>query len=524
MIELSVPDWWLTAVGFTRGNPFSVKEADTDPLLGRCFREKSYFYDLRGDVRIPRTAFLVADRGSGKSANRRILEQQCREGILGELVLAVPYLQFGFLGEKAVQGTNQVTARMHVEEILKQAIPALLELLKEQPTLVQRLYPSGYRMLLKWFLIRYTDILSLDGIDNWLQHIGLLSKDINAQRLFDAADNKTQRESFEGAGPSQPVIELLVDMIYQAPASLNPADISHVDMFKRFTRMVNWLGVKAIYVFVDRIDESFETATDPIKGADLIEPLIADLHLMEMSNVAFKFFVPSRIADELRRRQSIRLDRLLFREISWTTEDLMDILERRVQVYSDNLLPNLEQLCVPQLSGINRFLADHASGSPRNLLRLGEWLLHHHVSLSKGDRLINQEDLNIALGSFEDELDDERGQVTNRAAAKPKSDLGLSIDKSGAVLRAGKILDVKLSKLEYDLLSYLCQNPEKLLSREDLIEAVYGEDALYESDDRALYALIGRLRKKVEDTPERPRYIKTIPSLGYRFEPFGKPE
>jgi len=136
MIKLTVPEWWLKAVGWTRGNPFSIKEADADPLLASCFCETSYFYDLRGDVRIPRTAFLIADRGCGKSTNRRVLEQQCREGKLGELVLAVPYLEFGLLMEKLVQGPGTITARMHTEEILKHAVPALLELLKEKPDLI----------------------------------------------------------------------------------------------------------------------------------------------------------------------------------------------------------------------------------------------------------------------------------------------------------------------------------------------------------------------------------------------------
>ncbi len=70
--------------------------------------------------------------------------------------------------------------------------------------------------------------------------------------------------------------------------------------------------------------------------------------------------------------------------------------------------------------------------------------------------------------------------------------------------------------IEFDLLHTLMRNHGRVLSRDQLIEQVWGYD--YYSDDRVVDVHIGRLRKKIEEDPSEPSLIATVWGAGYRFE------
>ena len=73
-----------------------------------------------------------------------------------------------------------------------------------------------------------------------------------------------------------------------------------------------------------------------------------------------------------------------------------------------------------------------------------------------------------------------------------------------------------LTPIEFDLLHTLMRHQGRVLSRDQLIEQVWGYD--YYSDDRVVDVHIGRLRKKIEDDPSEPSIIATVWGAGYRFE------
>jgi two-component system alkaline phosphatase synthesis response regulator PhoP len=75
---------------------------------------------------------------------------------------------------------------------------------------------------------------------------------------------------------------------------------------------------------------------------------------------------------------------------------------------------------------------------------------------------------------------------------------------------------VELTPIEFDLLLALAQHRGRVLSREQLIEHVWGYD--YYGDERVADVHIGRIRKKLEDDPANPALIVTARAAGYRFE------
>ena len=74
---------------------------------------------------------------------------------------------------------------------------------------------------------------------------------------------------------------------------------------------------------------------------------------------------------------------------------------------------------------------------------------------------------------------------------------------------------VDLSVTEFRLLVELARHPDRVLSREALVERVWGY--AYLGDSRLVDMAIKRLRSKIGDDPHDPRYIETVRSVGYRF-------
>ena len=83
----------------------------------------------------------------------------------------------------------------------------------------------------------------------------------------------------------------------------------------------------------------------------------------------------------------------------------------------------------------------------------------------------------------------------------------------GIVLKGG--VELPLTKTEYRLLHIFMENANKVLSRDQLLELVWGYE--YLGDSRLVDAHIRRLRVKIEDSAEDPKIIVTVRGMGYRL-------
>jgi len=82
------------------------------------------------------------------------------------------------------------------------------------------------------------------------------------------------------------------------------------------------------------------------------------------------------------------------------------------------------------------------------------------------------------------------------------------------VKKDGTIIDLTLR--EFELLKFLALQPDKIFSRENLLEKVWGYE--YYGDVRTVDVTIRRLREKVEDDPSEPAYVITKRGVGYYFK------
>jgi two-component system response regulator RegX3 len=79
--------------------------------------------------------------------------------------------------------------------------------------------------------------------------------------------------------------------------------------------------------------------------------------------------------------------------------------------------------------------------------------------------------------------------------------------------------DVHLTRLEFDLLTYLAQRPGIPCARADLIDVVWEYDReAWDISDAAVNTCIAKLRAKIEPNPAHPRYIQSVHGVGYRFK------
>jgi two-component system, OmpR family, KDP operon response regulator KdpE len=76
--------------------------------------------------------------------------------------------------------------------------------------------------------------------------------------------------------------------------------------------------------------------------------------------------------------------------------------------------------------------------------------------------------------------------------------------------------EVHLTPKEYDLLCYMAQNADRVLTHRQLLTKVWGPE--YANDSHTLRVHIANLRNKIEEHPERPRFVHTETRVGYRFK------
>ncbi len=96
---------------------------------------------------------------------------------------------------------------------------------------------------------------------------------------------------------------------------------------------------------------------------------------------------------------------------------------------------------------------------------------------------------------------------------------GRVIDFAQLELRA-KNERIRLTLMEADFLRYLSLNPDRIISRKELLEQVWRMHE--DTDTRAIDNFVVRLRRYLEDEPAAPIYLKTVRGVGYRFLPFGE--
>lgn len=108
-----------------------------------------------------------------------------------------------------------------------------------------------------------------------------------------------------------------------------------------------------------------------------------------------------------------------------------------------------------------------------------------------------------------------RSEVPGEAAAAVLTVEDLQIDSSSMQVRVKGEL-ITTTTTEFRLLEYLARHPGRVFSRDQLLDAVWGDSRFV--TPRSVDVYVRRLREKIETEPESPRFLKTLRGAGYRFD------
>lgn len=367
---------WLRTFGFT-DHPFLHTEAEQDSRLHEYFVEPACFDTILGTTESPQSAVLFASRGGGKTANRVMVDYFCEIGErLERPVFSISYTNFDCLvpliSWESHSIRSQVNIHHHLAQILRTSANEIVEDLVARRLVLNQANSSVWRPLLRILAI-YTTEEDLFRILELLRDLGLSSDGLD-------------------------------DNLWTIHTQSQDSSINTLSDFRSLVGAFVELGVSAIYVLVDRIDEFHPASFDPMAGALFLSPLLSHLPLLEMDHVAFKFFLPSHMKSTLLDKGFLRPDRLLVEEVVWSNDDLLDILHSRLYVFSERRIPTLEPLFVSsQLAQeAERRLVSQAEGSPRDLVLACRQLFTTHVQhFSSSEELrIGQTALDRAIDSF----------------------------------------------------------------------------------------------------------------------------
>ena len=108
------------------------------------------------------------------------------------------------------------------------------------------------------------------------------------------------------------------------------------------------------------------------------------------------------------------------------------------------------------------------------------------------------------------------GVKPSREAASPVRFAGLVLDLDACTLARESGDAIPLARSEFAVLRMFVARPGRVMSRDSLLDAF--ANRRFEPFDRSVDVLIGKLRRKIEADPKRPRLIVTVPGEGYRFD------
>lgn len=94
---------------------------------------------------------------------------------------------------------------------------------------------------------------------------------------------------------------------------------------------------------------------------------------------------------------------------------------------------------------------------------------------------------------------------------------GLEIDLSARTVKTSAGVDLRLTFMEFEIISLLADNPGRVFSRDAILDKIWAHETLYET--RTVDSHIRRIRRKLKEAGIPPELIETVRQIGYKFTP-----
>ena len=371
-------------LGF-KTHPFAKTNADEEPDLAGYFVPPPFYDGVLGDPAVPASSVVLAPRGGGKTALRRMLE----EASIEKNYLPVSYDRFEF---SAGQKVEDINLQYHLRNIICRLLVAYLSHLADDPRLLEQL-PSEDKRRISLFVHSYLGDVTGDGMQELLKELKGLP-----ERFKDFWREKV--------GFLESVVNLLlrsydlerIDLptVRQEEKSLSE---TYKYQLEYLGKLVRSIGFKSVYVLIDKPDETELTGNDAVATYRLIQPVMRDLELLGLEGFAFKFFLWDQV--ESFYRKDARPDRIHEYQLSWKRQGLERLLTERLRSFSDGKISRFRELCEPGLSfDPDSAICLIANQSPRNVIRICERIFSAQAERKPDSSLIELEAIDQGILAF----------------------------------------------------------------------------------------------------------------------------
>lgn len=347
------------------GNPFASTNAENEDLLSEYFVAPPYFESVVGLAETPKSTIVFAPRGSGKTAQRKMIENRA----------ALPDSNFACISYTDFTGITPDTASLaqHKLAICRLMTIAALGHIEAQPERAEGLskheklvLTTASQQLLgglsqSEFQTALGSVKSLGQkwSDIWNRYGGIMAVVVNAAMKKLGMD----------------------DVNIDAPAGSEGARgvIDGQYLYSQLASLFTTLGFSAVYVLVDKVDETVFTNNDKSATFNLISALLFDLPTLEQPGVAYKFFLGDYLKVAFLDGGG-RDDRILVTNLHWTTDELSTMLSRRLMAYSENQVDSFNAFLDKNVEvDLHELICRLNPESPRDLIRMCDRIITEHT-------------------------------------------------------------------------------------------------------------------------------------------------
>jgi len=488
-IDSKLQDW--LARRDLMGNPFAIPNAEADPDLPHYYVDTILFDEL---LQLTQPCVIFGDRGSGKSAQRKMLAAQCRPIKPESDYLAIEYTynEYESVLDGAVgDGANDNAIRdAHVEKIMEYATKSFADELNKNELLISLL----------------PDIQQIrPEVASYLDYYC----------------------------PTHPAREFFP---YSQSSNLLEGR-SNPELLRGFTNLIRSINLKRCFILMDGLDEY------PLSDSQILaflRPLLGTLPIIECPGLAFKFSLPQDWGPLLHAKSWFRPDRLRIFHIEWTEEALQELISQRFAYFAKPGHPpytQLAELCDEYLATrIDAELIRLANGSPRNVLLLADLLFRTHCRQPTFTERITaltwetaKEEWARQQGAIAAEMITpvSKQTIDKEADSIPSSGhSGLPLltldEETGQVWLDDQEIRGELSEKPYRLLLCLYRHRNEVCDRYLIAQEAWPEVAEPgQVSDASISRVIQRLREQLGQKKVTEGFIETIRGEGYRLHPSG---
>lgn len=378
-------------LGFTE-NPFAYTNADQEENLENYFIAPPYYETIQGDYNSPSSNIVLAPRGSGKTAQRRMIEIWSRD----KPILTVTYDRFE-LGSN--QNLDHITLNYHLKNIIQKTLLNLILWIAEYPDTLKNFSKDEKKNL---SILCHNYLGDING-----------SKVLEVLNDIKSVTEKIKKYWNENIG----VLDTLLNFVlkkYDLPTLDLPElkqeeknlSQSYKYQLELIFEIAQKLGFKSIYILVDKVDETHLTTNSPENTYKLISPLLKDLETHSIRGYAFKYFLWDKIYDFL--LKDGRPDRIQINSLIWSRDRLVKMLSERLKAFSGNKISSLEQIFCKD----NPFKADDivtilSWRSPRNVIRICQEIIAEQTLITDDVTCIDNRAIDRASIKISEKISEE---------------------------------------------------------------------------------------------------------------------